>query len=98
MYHNIHAGSCTHLFHCINVQLKNDRIRFLLEVSINEISFGKVTFQCIIDILDTCQGKGLAEEGDISCFQAPLGTFKNLEKTMVVSSFPSFQCLIKLLR
>jgi hypothetical protein len=57
----------------------------LLDVSINEISFGKVTFQCIIDILDTCQGKGLAEEGDISCFQAPLGTFKNLEKTMVVS-------------
>jgi hypothetical protein len=47
-----------------------------LEVSINEISFGKVTFQCIIDILDTCQGKGLAEEGDISCFQAPLGTFQ----------------------
>jgi hypothetical protein len=31
---------------------------------------------CIIDILDTCQGKGLAEEGDISCFQAPLGTFQ----------------------
>jgi hypothetical protein len=48
----------------------------LLDVSINEISFGKVTFQCIIDILDTCQGKGLAEEGDISCFQAPLGTFQ----------------------
>jgi hypothetical protein len=31
---------------------------------------------CIIDILDTCQGKGLAEEGDISCLQAPLGTFQ----------------------